>query len=472
MNAPTSGERPADRPVTYALTGARGGFARTLLAQTRVLPGLEPAVLCDLDAAGVLALCADLGFPREALVTAGDAAEVRAARARGRIAVVTDVALLADAEYDVLVEATGSPAVGHRAARAALDGGRHVAMVSKEVDSVAGVALADLARRRGLVYTPAAGDQPANLIAWFTRTCALGLDVVAIGKSGEYDLVFDPATGTVTQLGDTVPAPALGELLTLGDDVRATLAARARAVAPLKRRAAADYCEMAVVASGTGCTPDTERMHYPVARPAELADVYALREHGGLLARPGAVDVFSMLRLPGEASFAGGVFAVVRTHDPETWRTLARKGHVVSRDGRYACLYLPYHLMGVETPLTLLDAVRHGRAAGPRAPRQHAVLAGRAGRDLAAGTVLAMGGHHHEVTGVDPVLLTAADAPEDTAPFYLAAHATLRRDVPAGQLLTLADLDGHDRDLLAAWHTGRALPAPSSTSPSSPTSLN
>ncbi|GAB2935534.1 homoserine dehydrogenase [Streptomyces mayteni] len=442
--------------VTYALTGAGGGFARTLLAQTRALPGLRPAVLCDLDPAGVLALCAELGFPADSLVRADDAAAVRAALAAGRTAVVADAALLAGAEYDVLVEATGNPAAGHRAARRAVEDGRHVAMVSKEVDSVAGVALAELAGRRGVVYTPAAGDQPANLVEWVARLRRLGLDLVAIGKSSEYDLVYDPAAGTVTQLDTTVPAPELGALLTLGAEPRRTLAARAEAVATLKRSAAADYCEMAVVASATGFVPDVPELHYPVARPAELADVYALTEHGGVTGRTGVVDVFSALRLPGEASFAGGVFAVVRTHDPETWRTLAAKGHVVSRDGRYACLYLPYHLMGVETPLTLFDAVLHGRAAGPDAPARHAVLAGRATRELPAGTRLEMGGHHHEIPGVAPVLLPVGDAPADAAPFYLAAHTTLSRTVPAGALLSLGDLADADPALLAAWADGAA----------------
>ena len=213
---------------------------------------------------------------------------------------------------------------------------------------------------------------------------------------------------------------------------------------------------MAVVATNTGFRPDTERLHYPVARIAELADVYALREDGGLLHRAGAVDVFSALRLPDEASFAGGVFVVVRTGDPVTWETLRGKGHVVSRDGRYAAIYLPYHLMGVETPVSLLSAVLHGRPSGGTDPRAHAVLAGRARRDLPAGTVLEMGGHHHDVTGVQAVLLRDEDAPADTAPLYLAAHATLGRDVRAGELITLGDLADAHPELLRAWTSGRA----------------
>ncbi|MEV7422157.1 homoserine dehydrogenase [Streptomyces sp. NPDC091212] len=451
MNVDTPGDPLTAGPVTYALTGAGGGFARTLLAQSLLLPGLHPAVLCDLDPDAVLALCADLGYDPAALTLVSDADGLREARAAGHTAVVADTALLADAAYDILVEATGSPSAGFRAAREAIENRHHVAMVSKEVDSVAGVELDRLARLHGVVYTPAAGDQPANLIEWHDRIRTLGLEIVAIGKSGEYDLVFDPATGEVRQLDESLHAPELGALLRLGDDVPATLAARARAVAPLKRAAAADYCEMAVVAAGTGFVPDREALHYPVARTAELADVYALREDGGVLGRAGVIDVFSVLRLPEEASFAGGVFAVVRTHDPVTWSVLAQKGHVVSRNGRYACLYLPYHLMGVETPLTLLAAVRDGVPTGVAVPGRHAVLAGRAARDLPAGTVLAMGGHHHEIDGVAPVLLPAAEAPSDTAPFYLAAHSRLVRDVPRGALITVADIDGYDPDLLAAW---------------------
>ncbi|MEU4659290.1 homoserine dehydrogenase [Streptomyces sp. NPDC023723] len=444
------------RTVRYALSGAGGGFARTLLAQTRRLPGLAPAVLCDRDLPRLRAILVELGHDGERLADCADAGAVADAVAGGGIALVADAALLTAAPWDILVEATGSPADGLAMAERALTGGRHVAMVSKEVDSVAGLYLADLAAERGLVYTTADGDQPANLIGLVTWAELLGLDVVAIGKSTEYDLVYDPEAGTVTQLDTTVPAPELSGLLGLGADVRATLDARAAAVAALPTGATADYCEMAVVANNTGFRPDTERLHYPVARIAELADVYRPRADGGVLNRTGAVDVFSALRLPGEASFAGGVFVVVRTDDPVTWETLREKGHVLSADGRYAAIYLPYHLMGVETPVSLLSAVLHHRPSGGTDPRSHAVLAGRVRTELPAGTTLAMGGHHHDVTGVQAVLLRGEEAPDDVAPLYLAAHATLARPVAAGELIRIADLADPDAGLLRAWRAGRA----------------
>ncbi|WP_435193556.1 homoserine dehydrogenase [Streptomyces sp. NRRL F-5630] len=446
----------SDRTVRYALSGAGGGFARTLLSQTLRVDRLVPAVLCDREVARLKDMLIELGYERDTLRVCEDEDEVAAAGREGALALVADGALLGAGEWDILVEATGSPAHGYAMARAALTSKRHVALVSKEVDSVAGLKLADLAEENGVVCTTADGDQPANLIGLITWARLLGLDIVAVGKSSEYDLVLDPAAETVTQLDTTVPAPGLNGLLELGEDVPATLAARAEAVSALPVGATADYCEMAVVATQTGFRPDTELLHYPVARIAELADIYAPREDGGVLERTGAVDVFRALRLPGEASFAGGVFVVVRTTDPETWEILRGKGHVLSRDGRYAAIYLPYHLMGVETPVSLLSAVLHHRPSGGTDPRAHAVLAGRARRELPAGTVLDMGGHHHDVTGVQAVLLRGEEVPGGVAPLYLAAGTTLARDVRAGELIGIADLADPEPDLLTAWTEGLA----------------
>jgi len=442
------------QPVRYALTGAKGGFSRTLLAQTLKMPRLSAAVLCDLDVPGLRALCLELGFAADRLVECSDAQAVAAAPADA-IVLVADVALLPHAQYDILVEATGNPPIGYRTARRAIEAGRHVTMVSKEVDAVSGITLSRLAAKHNVVYTTGDGDQPANLIGWVSWARVLGLEIVAAGKSSEYDLVFNPQAGTITQLDQTISAPAMGDLLRLGDDIPATLAARRAALNGLKTSATADYCEMSVVATNTGMIPDVELLHYPIARTSELADIYALREDGGVLSQEGVIEVFNVLRLPDEASFAGGVFVIVRTHDKETWDLLAQKGHVVSRNGRYACMYLPYHFMGVETPITLLNAVLHNRASGSAKPTQCTVLGGRATVDIPAGTVLKMGGHHHDVTGVQAVLLAAKDAAQDVAPLYLAAHATAARDIKAGSLLLISDLQGYDADLHEAWRAGR-----------------
>lgn len=446
--------RTAPDTVRYALTGAAGDYGRTLLAQRA--PGIQPRVLCDIDTAAVRGLLTELQVPAARIVDADTPEAIaNAAQDPDAIIIVPSIDLLPHASYDILVEATGRPEAGFDAAAHAVQGERHVTLVSKEIDSFAGVHLAHLAASQGTVVTPALGDQPANLIEWTDRLRAYGLDIIAIGKSSEYDLVFDPETETVTQLDETIAVPGFGDLQHLGDDLTATLAARAEAVAALKRTATADSCEMAVVSNYTGFTSAAPEMLYPVVRPSELADVYALREHGGILPEPGHLDVFSALRLPGETSFAGGVFAIVRTGDPRTWEILRGKGHVVSRDGRTACLFLPYHLMGVETPVTLTEAVRHGRAVTPHLPTQVSVLAGRTTRAFSAGESFVMGGHHHDVEGVAPVVLAIDDAPTDIAPLYLAGMSSLDADLPAGTLITLDRLTGCPTALLDAWQQSR-----------------
>src|SRR5207253_5535123 len=68
---------------------------------------------------------------------------------------------LAGGAMDVVVEATGNPAVGIKHARAATAAGKHIVMVNVEADVLAGPLLAAEARKAGVVYSLAYGDQAA-----------------------------------------------------------------------------------------------------------------------------------------------------------------------------------------------------------------------------------------------------------------------------------------------------------------------
>ncbi|MGH9359909.1 MAG: homoserine dehydrogenase, partial [Terriglobia bacterium] len=133
------------RKIRIALTGAKGGFGRSLLAQCRAIGSIVVTALCDLDADGTRTMLASLGFAAEASRVCENESEVRQASQDGKTAIVRDHALLPAVPFDILVEATGQPEISVQIATHAIRRGVHVAMISKETDSVAGPWLSRLA---------------------------------------------------------------------------------------------------------------------------------------------------------------------------------------------------------------------------------------------------------------------------------------------------------------------------------------
>jgi predicted homoserine dehydrogenase-like protein len=417
-----------------------GEFGMTLLAQARRIPGFSVPVLCDLDAAKATATFADAGLDPADLVTCESQGAAEAALARGQSVLVTDRALVFALPVDVVVEATGDPEVAAQNALLAIEAGRHVVMVSKEADGVVGPILAHKARAAGLVHTPVDGDQPSLLIRLVEWARGLGLEITAAGKSSEYDFVLDPDGETVTANRRTVAAPGFAALWSLAEGERAEgLARRAAALAGLPQRTVPDFCEMGIVANATGLAPDVAHFHAPVMRTVEVADVFCPQANGGLLGRgEGVIDVFNCLRRADEASFAGGVFVVVRCHHRRTFELLRDKGHVVSRDGAHAMIYRPSHLLGVEAPRSIVAAAGLKRATSAIPPRPVVDVVGRARRPLAAGARLTLG-ERHTIAGLEPLMIEAGPvSPERPLPYYMAAGCRLARDVAEGEVVTRA----------------------------------
>ena len=441
----------AKRPVETCVLGS-GGFGRSFLAQGMRVPLMRARIAVDIDADIAAAAFAALGVPAADVALCFNADEARRAWDQGKYIAVGDFSAVVGLPIDVVVEATGNPEAGARHGRMAIEAGHHLVLVSKEVDSVVGPYLAHLARQRGKVVTPVDGDQPSLLIGLITWAQLLGFDIIAAGKSSEYDFVHDQAAGNMTSNGQTVSVPGFAPHWALGTrPVMEIAQARAQACAALPQRCVPDLCELLVVANATGFMPDRPDLHAPIARVSEVPSFLGARAEGGLLAGGQVLDLFHCLRRPDEASFAGGVFVIVRCDDRVTWDLLAAKGHVVSRDGQRAMVYLPRHLLGLEAATSVLEAAIHGRSSGAQAPFPRLDLVARATRKLSAGTVMAMGGHHHTIDGTAGELHPAKPLGSgNPGPFYLAANRQLVRNVEAGSLITLEDIEiGPGSTLLA-----------------------
>jgi predicted homoserine dehydrogenase-like protein len=424
-----------ETPFTAGLIGI-GEFGASLIAQTRRMPRLTLRAFCDRDMERAATALGSAGLGE------GDIARCESARAalkafeNGKAVVCADATILVSLPLDIVVEATGDPESGARNAREALRQGRNVAMVTKEADSVVGPVLAHRAHRSGLVYTQVDGDQPSLLIGLVSWARTLGLDIVAAGKSSEYDFVFDEARETITCLERSIPVPDFKRLWRRGQrELIALLHERARLLDAIPQRTVPDFCEMGVVANATGLRPDVPGFHAPVARVLEVPDAFSPKECGGLLSRRGVVDVFNCLRRSDEASFAGGVFVVVELDDRRTWELLKGKGIPVGGD-RYAMIYNPTHLLGVEAPLSILAACAIGHASAGDALRPVCDLVGRTTQPLPAGHLLGIGARH-TIDGVEPLLVDAQPAAGgNPIPYYMAGGGRLRRAVPAGTVLT------------------------------------
>ncbi|TNF21284.1 MAG: flagellar biosynthesis protein FlgA [Rhodobacteraceae bacterium] len=431
-----------DRTVECCIIGT-GGFGRSFLAQGLVVPGLSVRVTVDRDAGIAAESLRSVGIAAADIRLCADAETARHAWDEGAFIAAGSFEAVASLPVAVVVEATGDPEVGGAHVKRAIEAGSHVALVSKEVDSVVGPGLAAMARDAGVIVSPVDGDQPSLLIGLITWAEVLGLEIVCAGKSSEYDFVHDPAAGTIACNGTLHQVPGFAGLERLGAAEAAEMVARrAAATAALPQRAVPDLCEMTIVANACGMLPDRPDLHCPIARIDEVPSILCERADGGILSRSGVLDVFHCLRTPDEVSFAGGVFVVVRCRHDETWEMLRGKGHVLSRNARTAMVYIPRHLLGLEAATTVFEIALRGVSSGAEHPGHHVDLIAVADRDFAAGSRLDMGGHHHSIDGVSSRMVPGTVlSPQSPAPFYIASNRTLTRAVRAGEPIRMADLD-------------------------------
>lgn len=435
--------------------GATKGYGYTLLGQMLTVELMELRAICSRHTDECEAVLKEIGYDMSKVVVCENVDEIKAA-AEDAIIIVKDYRLVMECGVTSIVECTGNTIVSPDAAIRALEKGINVYMVSKETDSVCGPILHQIAAKHNAVYTLVNGDQPQNLLDLYSWAKTLGLEVIAAGKSSEYDFVWDRETGKLTYTDGSGVCEDMPQMMDCWYyEGTETLAKRRKLLDKYAEVISADLCEMNLVSNVSGLVPSTPFMDYPIAKPSELANIFIPKEDGGILEKTGVVDVFYNLRGTDEASFCGGEFIIVKCENEKMWEILAGKGHVMSRNNKYCCIYYPFHFMGLETPITILIGDLLG--IGTRTDcRQVSVLAGVAKEDLAAGTELIVHGHHHEIDGLIPELLESKTV-ENLAPYYLLNGTKLLKDVKKGEPITMDDVDLSGLDIYKLYVQGLAL---------------
>ena len=363
-------------------------MGRGFIAQVVGIPGMEVVSAADVDLERSFAAFREAGRePVEGLNGSPD-----------RPAVTEDSLEVARSEtVDVVVEATGVPEVGARVAYEAILNGKHVVMLNVETDVTVGAVLERMARSAGVVYTGSAGDEPGAIMELYDFARSLGFEVVVAGKGKNNPLDVSATPESVAEEAESKRMNP--KMLASFVDGTKTMV------------------EMAAVANATGFAPDVPGMHGPEETvPSRLAEIFSLKEEGGILSSYGAVDYVR--------GVAPGVFVVVRSPAGVVRETLEYLGQ---GPGPNHVLYRPYHLTSLETPISVARAAIYGEPTITSRQKPTAEVVAVAKRDIRAGEKLGGIGSADYYGHLYPV----AEASE-MLPLGLAAGARTTRPVTKG----------------------------------------
>jgi predicted homoserine dehydrogenase-like protein len=438
LSARLAERETSGRPIRVGVVGA-GRFGTMIVCQLASMRGMRPCVLAEISEARGLQALAHAGYPAGSVVRAGDLGQINDAIRRGVPALTAEAGLLAQSDIDVAVEATGIPEVAAVTATDGIRHGKHVVMVTVEADVLIGAVLRRAADRAGVVYTAAYGDQPALVHELYDWAVALGFEVVAAGKGTKYLPAY--RKGTPDDVWDRYG---------IGPDERDGLNPKMYNSFTDGTKAA---IEMAAVANMTGLRPDCRGMHLPPAGVQGLPEVLKPRDDGGILGQTGVVEVVSSVDREGRPvpnDLRWGVYAVITSPRPYLRRCFAEYGLPVDRTGRYAAVYRPYHLVGMESPVSIARAALDHAATGSPLPVPRATVVCAAKRALAPGDLLDGEGGATVYGLIDDARTASA---ERLLPIGLSHGARVRRPVAEDGLVRLDDvvLETQNSTLYVLW---------------------
>ena len=412
------------RAVRVAVIGA-GKVGSMYLSQAPRTPGIHVVAVADLSPARARDSLArvDWDAPRMAATSLAQAAK------DGSTFITDDASAVIASEWvDIVIDATGSPAAGIAHALLCCEHRKHIIMVNVEADVLAGPLLARRAKEAGIIYSMASGDQPALIAEMVDWARTIGLEVVCAGKGTKYLPVYHQSTPDTVWghygfnaeqvSGGDFNAQMFNSFL---DGTKSAL-------------------EMAAVANGCELTPPKEGLYFPPCGVDDLPHILRPRADGGILAQKGMVEVVSSIERDGRPVFRDlrwGVYAVFEAPSQYVMDCFQQYGLKTDATGKYAAMYKPYHLIGLELGISVASiAVRH-EATGATGEWRGDVGA-TAKRALKKGEKLDGEGGF---TVFGKLMQTADSLRLNALPIGLAHNMVLKRDIAEGAVVTWDDVD-------------------------------
>lgn len=406
------------RPVRIGLIGS-GEMGTDIVARVAHMEGIEIGAISELNPAAATK-AVDIAFREKGHAREASGTDsVNAAIEAGKVAITSDAnAILNSGLIDVVVDATGVPAVGAEIGLRAMEHGKHLVMMNVEADVTIGAYLKAEADRLGVTYSLGAGDEPSSCMELIEFVSAMGHRIVAAGKGKNNPLNVDATPPAYEE--EAIRRHMNVRMLVEFVDGSKTMV------------------EMAAIANATGLVPDVAGMHGPAATLDQLNKVLVPKADGGVLNRVGVVD-YSIGK-----GVAPGVFVVAEMDHPRIWE---RMEDLKMGKGPYFTFHRPYHLTSLEVPLTCARVVLYGKPDMVPLAKPVAEVCAVAKKDMRPGEKLDQIGEYCYRAWI----MEAQAARIDKAiPCGLLAGGTVTAPIRKGELITWANAKPADGSRIAA----------------------
>ncbi len=418
-----------NKPIRVGLIGC-GKFGTMFLSQALGLRGLRVDAIVDQSLDNIYKSLENIEWPKDKTEKTSSSK----ARKNDNIYITDDLdKIISSDNIDILIEATGNPVAGTKHILKTIRNGINVVNVTVEADALVGPILNHEAIKNGVIYSLAYGDQPAlicDLVDWARLS---GFEVICAGKGTKYLPEYSYSTP------DTVwHYYGFSEAEVKNSDLN-----------PKMFNSFLDgtksAIEMCSVSNATGLTPPKNGLTFTPCGADELPFLCRSMADGGKLLSHGTVEVVSSLKRNKQEvirDLRWGVFVVFKTNSDYVSRCFKEYGIKTDETGKFAAIYRPYHLIGLELSESILRVGLLGIPTGfPKSFLGDAVAVAK--KDLLVNTKLDGEGGYSVYSKLAP----AEDSIKlDALPIGLANNLKLKRDIKKDEIIKWSDVDYDKND--------------------------